>query len=224
MVAIPSGTYVKAENRGELRQRTKVKSMVMSKYLCLQELYEGVMGENPSRFRGYMRPVENISWCDAIVFCNRLSIKKGLQPCYLLPKPFCASNAWAQQVIWNRNANGYRLPTDTEWEYCARGGELYRYAGSDKLDEVGWYCENSGGIPHPVGQKKANGFGLFDMSGNLKEWCWDPWNPHSEEAGRKRVNRGGSWNDDMMRAECSYVSRFGAAFHNHVGFRFVRHI
>ena len=76
-------------------------------------------------------------------------------------------------VTWNENANGFRLPTVDEWQYAARGGQSYRYAGSDNLGSVGWYNGNSGKISHPVAQKKPNGYGLYDMSGNVSEWCWD---------------------------------------------------
>jgi formylglycine-generating enzyme required for sulfatase activity len=153
-----------------------------------QGQWESVMGRNPSFFKGKVdsarRPVEQVSWDDVQEFIQRLNARDGVV---------------------------YRLPTEAEWEYAARGGESYRYAGSDILDEVAWYGGNSQGHTWPVGQKKANGYGLRDMSGNVYEWvqdCYGPYttlgksfkagaeclrNPQGQDSGAYRVNRGGSW-------------------------------
>lgn len=140
------------------------KEFVMSKTEITQAVYKAVMGKNPSYFKGDSLPVEEVSWYDAVEFCNRLSKKAGLEPAYSINKG---------NVEWNRNANGYRLPTVEERQYAELGGENYKYSGSDNLDEVGWYTDNSGRKTHPVAQKKPNGYGLYDMSGNVEEWCWD---------------------------------------------------
>ena len=156
----------------------------MLKTEVTQELYESVMGVNPSHFKGDDLPVERVSWYDAIYFCNKLSEMKGRKPVYTVDGRTDVSK-WGYtpheeevmkdgrgRITQNTNASGFRLPTSREWQYAAKGGEDCRYAGSDDLDEVGWYSWNSDNETHPVAQKKANGYGLYDMSGNVKEWVW----------------------------------------------------
>ena len=135
---------------------------------------------------------------------------------------------------WNRSANGYRLPTEAEWEYCARGGEEHLYSGSDNIDEVAWYDNNSGDETHGVGQKKSNGFGLYDMSGNVDEWVWDTWDvdayqrgdtkdPIVEVSSLYRVRRGGGWSNDARYARVSCRLGGSATFrYYYQGFRILR--
>lgn len=181
---------------------------IMSKTEITQAVYKAIMGKNPSYFTGDSLPVEKVSWYNAVEFCNKLSKKAGLEPAYSIN---------GETVEWNRNASGFRLPTVEEWKYAASGGENYKYSGSDNLDEVGWYEYNSGDKTHPVAQKKPNVYGLYDMSGNVWEWCWD------SESYEGRYACGGSWSDyanycGVGNEHWDYADNAGSD----LGFRIVR--
>ena len=190
-----------------------------------QGLYEWVMGENPSKFKGENNPVECVSWYDAIYFCNKLSEKLGLTPVYAVNGSTDVSrwnyrphndNSIRGNITQNTFANGFRLPTYYEWQYAEKGGQNYTYSGSYNLDEVGWYENNSNRTTHPVAQKKPNGYGLYDMSGNVLEWVWD-----SGSYGY-RYHCGGSW--DYVAYYCRVDRRddyYASNRDNDVGFRLV---
>jgi len=176
----------------------------MGKFLVTQEEYQTVMETNPSRFNGDKRcfyfnpndslPVENVSWYNAVEYCNKLSLMAGLAPAYTVN---------GADVTWNREAGGFRLPSEAEWEYACRAGTTTAYnTGARISDDTGWYKSNSGNKTHPVGQKPANAWGLYDMHGNVWEWCWDWCSPYANAAlsddqddswGTGRILRGGSW-------------------------------
>jgi formylglycine-generating enzyme required for sulfatase activity len=188
----------------EIQHQVTVSSFYMGQYEVTQAEYEAVMGSNPSNFKGENLPVEQVSWYEAIEYCNKRSIQEGLTPAY---------KGTGDNISCDFKANGYRLPTEAEWEYAARGGKnqqslQYLYSGSNNADSVAWYWDNSGGKTHPVGTKTANSLGLYDMSGNVWEWCWDWYgsysttsqtDPTGAASGYNRVSHGGSWRHDAQR-------------------------
>ena len=236
-ILIPELVYVDGGKATLSQVEVTLSSFYIGKYEVTQEEFESVMTgnqngiePNPSYFSDSpaegevqkRRPVDCVSWYDAIVYCNLLSIKEGLTPCYTIksstdPADWGTSptstgaedyDDW-ESVTCNFDADGYRLPTEAEWEYAARGGQAgitdkswdNRYSGSTTADDVAWYWDNSDSKTHEVGKKQANALGLYDMSGNVWEWCWDWWgdypsgteDPAGPDAGGTRVNRGGSW-------------------------------
>ena len=180
-------------------------SFSIGKYEVTQEEWQAVMGSNPSNFKGAKRPVEKVSWNDCQEFIRKLNQMTGKR---------------------------FRLPTEAEWEYAARGGNRsngYKYSGSDNLGSVAWYDGNSGSETHPVGQKSPNELGLYDMSGNVWEWCQD-WfgsyssssqtNPTGPSSGSYRVSRGGSWFSIARSCRSSYRGRSAPSFSdNNLGLR-----
>lgn len=175
-------------------------------------LYESVVGSHGSGAPGV--PVSEVSWRDAIEFCNRLSEREGLEPCYGLD-----SDPDSLETSWNRQANGFRLPTEAEWEFaCRAGSNDVRYG---PLEDVAWFAENSGGQIHEAAHKRPNAWGIHDTLGNVWEWCWDLFD--TQVYGGYRVFRGGGWADGprACRASCRRKSHPTFSIDD-LGFRLAR--
>ena len=200
MVVIPAGEFMMGANEGAIDAKpahlVKIEGFLMDQNEVTQEAYEKVTRTNPSRRKNPRNPVEQVTWTAAVKFCNARSSQEGLKPCY-------DTNTWACDF----SANGYRLPTEAEWEYACRSGSSAQYYYGDNADELksfAWFEGNSDSKTHPTGQRKPNAFGLYDMSGNVWEWCNDFYatkyyrespaeNPRGPNQGEKRVLRGGAW-------------------------------
>ena len=185
MVEIPGGTIELRDDRTKNTWTMEIHSFLLSKLLVTQDLYFEITKKTPSSFKGKNLPVESVSWQDSIIFCNSLSIRAGLKAYYTLSHD-------SQDVTFDLKANGFRLPTEAEWEYCCKAGTTeVRYG---KIDMIAWYKENSGGKPNEVGTKDPNAWGLYDMLGNVWEWCSDIYD--QSVYGSYRILRGGGWNDE----------------------------
>ena len=235
LVPIEGGIFRNPKSASYYGRGITLSGFYIGKYEVTQKQWADVMGSNPSHFKGDDLPVEMVSWYDCVEYCNRRSLKEGLKPCYTIDQEKKDPNnrkdphfemdfdplKWTVTV--NPGADGYRLPTEAEWEYAAGGGQAskhYTYSGSDELDAVAWFYQNSGDTPlpaawhrhileknhdrtHPVGSKQPNELGLYDMSGNVREWCWDWYgdlsllggraNPEGNSSGSFHVWKGGCW-------------------------------
>jgi formylglycine-generating enzyme required for sulfatase activity len=198
MVFVKGGTFIMGCTNEQSNNCTKkelpphsvtVNSFSIGKYEVTQAQWEAVMGNNPSHFKGDSLPVEQVNWDDIQGFIRKLN---------------------------TRTSNVYRLPTEAEWAYAARGGNVsqgYTYSGSNNIDDVAWYWGNSGGTPHAVGTKSPNELGIYDMTGNIVEWCNDWYgdysslpqtNPKGAKSGVGRVVRGGGWGNNARYIDVSY--------------------
>lgn len=197
----------------------------ISIYEVTQELYESVTGKNPSYFKGKTLPVEQISWFDAVEFCNKLSIKNGLKPYYNIDNRQDDSDSRNYGIKWtvteNKDADGFRLPNSEEWELAARAGSRSRYYWGDQMNgDYCWYMDNSDKKTHPVGTRKPNAYFIFDITGNVREWCFDS---HNTSYGLYRMVRDGHYSldeEDMRLDKTDYrAPQFDFGF---IGIRLVK--
>jgi formylglycine-generating enzyme required for sulfatase activity len=215
MIYLKGGEFMMGSNEFDWAKpphRVKVSPFFIGRYPVTQAQWKAVMGDNPSRFQGDDLPVENVSWDDAVKFCEAVSKLTG---------------------------ETYRLPTEAEWEYACRARSTTKYSfGDDEklLGEYAWYYENSGGKTHPVGQKKPNAWGLCDMPGNVWEWCQDDWHNSYNSApvdgsawvdvSRRasfRIVRGGGWYFRAVLCRSAYRGRYSPGHRDHnLGLRLVR--
>ena len=232
-------------------EEREVFDIEVCKYQVTQDMWTEIMDTNPSEYKGNRIPVDTVSWWDALEYCNKLSKKYNLEPVYDLSQREervlrinqLGGDSEYPNMADFRKTEGFRLPTALEWEWFAKGGEIaiqdgtfdYKYSGSDNINEVGWYKDNSASKPHDVGTKKPNQLGIYDCTGNLREWCYDTASSGyvSEKLAyiydtsvRDRKLRGGAWNcyDDWCFINDNSDSTDGKYGSGNIGFRIVRTI
>jgi formylglycine-generating enzyme required for sulfatase activity len=211
MVCVPAGAFDMGSPTGAADEtpvhRVHVDAFLMDRYEVTQALYSAFPLPDPSHFKNPQHPVDQINWLDAVVYCNERSLAEELTPCYDIETGDC-----------DFKANGYRLPTEAEWEYACRAGTQTEFTHGDQIGKLGedaWYKETSPQTTQPVAQKRPNAWGLYDMHGNVKEWCQDYYsdayyqqsakkNPRGPEQGHERVTRGGGWDSSAASCRSSY--------------------
>ncbi|SDZ53476.1 Formylglycine-generating enzyme, required for sulfatase activity, contains SUMF1/FGE domain [Saccharopolyspora shandongensis] len=195
MIAVPGGEIVLRDEGTKTNWPVEVGDFLLAAHPVTRELYRAVTGDAPASPAGPRTPVTEVRWQDAVRFCNLLSEAAGHHPCYSI-----GDDPDAREVTCDWSADGFRLPTEAEWEHACRAGTSGVHYG--ELDEIAWYRGNSGGEVHEVATREPNAWGFHDMIGNVWEWCWDVYDP--AVYGPYRVFRGGGWYDPPRgcRASC----------------------
>jgi formylglycine-generating enzyme required for sulfatase activity len=248
-VNIQGGSFHMGSTSGESNEQpvhsVNLTSFCIGRNEVTQNDWQSIMGTNPASGYGVGSnyPVYYINWYEILVYCNKRSVQDGLTPCYSIngqtnpddwgSAPTSSNSSWdAVTCDWTKT--GYRLPTETEWEFAARGGNQshgYTYSGYNYLDEVAWYISNSSNLTHQVGIKAPNELGIYDMSGNVWEWVWDWYgsyessshnNPTGPGSGSHRLSRGGSWLSDNSNCRVTVRNFAYPAGSNLLGFRLAR--
>ena len=230
MVFVKGGTFKMGNENGESDEKpvfeVSVHDFYISKYEVSREEWWKAVNRNDRNFTGDNLPVVMTAWFEAIEFCNKASMAEGLEPCYIIDG--------RRTITKIPGANGYRLPSEIEWEYAARGGQLskgYKYSGSNNPDDVAWYKSNSALQLHPMGEKTPNELGLYDMSGNVWEWCYEwyegdaykKYQKGEEPDGVFKVVRGGAFDRTKRYIRSSVRFYFNPDYRrNFIGFRVVR--
>ena len=211
MVRVPGGAVDLRDDRLGTRWQVSVAPFLLGRYPVTADLHRSLTGTDHGPSGSGAFPLVNVSWYDAIDLCNLISDRSGLDRAY-------SCDAQSGEVTCDWASNGYRLPTEAEWQYaCKAGTSGYRYG---EIDDIAWYADNSGGRLHDVGGKAPNPWGLYDMLGNVWEWCWDLYDP--AVYGTYRVLRGGGWFDEHWSCRASVRRRSHPTVRlDDVGFRLV---
>ncbi|MET9585527.1 SUMF1/EgtB/PvdO family nonheme iron enzyme [Streptomyces sp. NPDC006539] len=214
MIAVPPGRVTLSDRRTQRSWSVELAPYRLAEFPTTQAQYAQITGRRPSSGQGERLPVEGVSWWDAVRFCNALSRREGLAPVYRL-------HGDDEGIEWDMSTDGYRLPTEAEWEHACRAGTVDARYG--RLDEIAWYRGNSHERIHDVAGKEPNAWGLYDMLGNVWEWCWDIYD--AEVYGTYRVLRGGGWFDEHWSCRASVRRRSHPTFQvDDVGFRIARSV
>ena len=251
LVGVRAGRFIAGSPRFELyryideeiHEVKLTRDFLLLDHEVTQAEWRRVMGWNESHFRGEQRPVEEVTWFDAVDFCNRCSVREKLEPAYvvkLLEEE--GVHILQAEVIWNREANGYRLPTEAEWEYACRAGGQSAFSNGRSVHccrqfdpgvaGVAWYAGNANDGTHRVKEKSPNDWGLYDMHGNVWEWCWDWYaeypldsvnDPIGPKLGTLRTTRGGSWLSYARLCRSAYRGSVNPSqSENYLGLRLAR--
>ncbi|SDC13640.1 Formylglycine-generating enzyme, required for sulfatase activity, contains SUMF1/FGE domain [Paenibacillus sp. UNCCL117] len=212
MMAIPAGSIDLRDDRIQAQWTVQLDSFLLAPVPVTEALYSSILQKKADAAKESQAPVVDVSWQDAISFCNLFSRQSGLKECYSVSED-------GEQVVCDWEADGYRLPTEAEWQHaCQAGTKGYRYG---ELEEIAWYQGNSEGKVHKAGAKLPNAWGLYDMLGNVWEWCWDVYD--ARVYGSYRIFRGGSWAEEARGCGATCRRRSHPTFRiDDLGFRVAR--